>query len=50
MGLWEALTSMVYLVLVLLNVSSRFWTFYLFYFAISLSKLAAIGNFKRVDS
>ena len=50
MALWEALSSMVYLGLVLLNVSSIVWTFYLFYFAISLSKLDAIGNFKRVDS
>jgi len=50
MGLWEALSSMVYLGLVLLNVSTIIWIFYLFYFAISLSKLAAIGNFKRVDS
>jgi hypothetical protein len=50
MALWEAFSFMVYLGLFLLNVSSIFWIFYLFYLAISLSKLAAIGNFKRADS
>ena len=50
MALWEDISSLVYIGLVLLNVSSIVWAFYLFYFAISLSKLAAIGNFKRADS
>ena len=50
MAAWEVVSAMTYLTLVLVNVKTLFWLFYLIHFAISITKLSVLGTFNRIDS